>query len=108
MSSLPRSGSGCYRPRGPFIHPMCLTVRVRSLPRRWRIVLALFVVTYGISTPLAAYGVFLPVLAEAFGWSRGALSTALSVNLLLGGVAGFAIGALADRHGPRGSGGAGV
>ena len=80
---------------------MCLTVRVRSLPRRWLIVLALFVVTYGISTPLAAYGVFLPVLAEAFGWSRGALSTALSINLLLGGVAGFAIGALADRHGPR-------
>ena len=49
-----------------------------SLPRRWRIVLALFVVTYGISTPLAAYGVFLPILAEAFGWSRGALSSALS------------------------------
>ena len=72
-----------------------------SLPRRWRIVLALFVVTYGISTPLAAYGVFLPVLAEAFGWSRGALSTALSINLLLGGVAGFGVGALADRHGPR-------
>lgn len=80
---------------------MCLTVRVRPLPRRWLIVLALFVVTYGISTPLAAYGVFLPVLAETFGWSRGALSTALSINLLLGGVAGFAIGALADRHGPR-------
>jgi MFS family permease len=80
---------------------MCLTVRVRPLPRRWLIVLALFVVTYGISTPLAAYGVFLPVLAETFGWSRGALSTALSINLLLGGVAGFVIGALADRHGPR-------
>ena len=72
-----------------------------SFPRRWLIVLALFVVTYGISTPLAAYGVFLPVLAEAFGWSRGALSTALSINLLLGGVAGFGVGALADRHGPR-------
>jgi len=80
---------------------MCLTVRVRPLPRRWLIVLALSVVTYGISMPLAAYGVFLPVLAEAFGWSRGALSTALSINLLLGGLAGFAIGALADRHGPR-------
>ena len=63
--------------------------------------LALFVVTYGISTPLAAYGVFLPVLAETFAWSRGAIATALSINLLLGGVAGFAIGALADRHGPR-------
>src|SRR4029453_9441607 len=53
------------------------------------------------STPLAAYGVFLPVFAETFGWSRGAISAALSVNLLLRGLAGFAIGALADRHGPR-------
>ena len=69
--------------------------------RRWLIVAALFVVTYGISTPLAAYGVFLPVLAEDFGWSRGAISAALSMNLLVGGVAGFGIGALADRRGPR-------
>jgi MFS family permease len=74
---------------------------VHPASRRWLIVAALFVVTYGISTPLAAYGVFLPVLAEAFGWSRGAISTALSLNLLLGGLAGFAVGALADRHGPR-------
>jgi MFS transporter, OFA family, oxalate/formate antiporter len=69
--------------------------------RRWLIVAALFVVTYGISTPLAAYGVFLPVLAEHFGWSRGAISAALSVNLLVGGLAGFGVGALADRRGPR-------
>ena len=74
---------------------------MRSPPRRWLIVAALFTVTYGVSTPLAAYGVFLPVFAETFAWSRGAISAALSVNLLLGGVAGFAIGALADRHGPR-------
>jgi MFS family permease len=74
---------------------------VRPAARRWLIVAALFVVTYGISTPLAAYGVFLPILAEAFAWSRGAISAALSLNLLLGGLAGFGIGALADRHGPR-------
>jgi MFS family permease len=74
---------------------------VRPTARRWLIVAALFVVTYGIATPLAAYGVFLPVLADTFGWSRGAISAALSLNLLLGGVAGFAVGARADRHGPR-------
>jgi MFS family permease len=74
---------------------------VRPSARRWLIVVALFVVTFGISTPLAAYGVFLPVLAETFGWSRGAIATALSINLLVGGLAGFGIGALADRHGPR-------
>ena len=74
---------------------------VRPDTRRWLIVAALFVVIYGVSVPLAAYGVFLPVLAEHFGWTRGAVSAALSLNLLVGGVAGFAVGALADRHGPR-------
>ena len=74
---------------------------MRPAPRRWLIVAALFTVTYGVSTPLAAYGVFLPVFAQTFAWSRGAISSALSLNLLIGGVAGFAIGALADRHGPR-------
>lgn len=54
-----------------------------------------------MAMPLAAYGVFLPVLSEALGWSRGAISTALSINLLVGGLAGFGIGALADRYGPR-------
>ncbi len=54
-----------------------------------------------MATPLASYGVFLPILAERFGWSRGAISAALSINLLVGGVAGFAAGALADRYGPR-------
>jgi MFS family permease len=76
-------------------------VAVRADTRRWLIVAALFVVTYGVSVPLAAYGVFLPVLAEHFGWTRGAVSAALSLNLLVGGIAGFAVGALADRHGPR-------
>jgi MFS transporter, OFA family, oxalate/formate antiporter len=74
---------------------------VRPAARPWLIVAALFTVVYGVPTPLAAYGVFLPVFAEAFGWSRGAIAGALSTNLLLGGVAGFVIGALADRHGPR-------
>lgn len=77
------------------------SLRVRPTIRRRLTVAALFVVTFGISTPLAAFGVFLPVLAEAFGWSRGAISTALSINLMLGGLAGLGIGALADRHGPR-------
>lgn len=62
---------------------------------------ALLVVTYAMATPLAAYGVFLPVLAEAFGWSRGAVSSALSINLLLGGLAGLGLGVIADRRGPR-------
>jgi MFS family permease len=74
---------------------------VRPTVRRWLIVAALFTVTYGISTPIAAYGVFLPVLADTFGWTRGAIATALSLNLVLGGLAGFPLGALTDRTGPR-------
>ena len=69
--------------------------------RRWLIVAALFVVTFGISMPLAAYGVFLPIIAETFGWSRGAIASALSLNLVIGGCMGFFVGRLADRHGPR-------
>ena len=53
---------------------------MRPIVRRRLTVAALFVLTFGISTPLAAYGVFLPVLAEAFGWSRGAISTIVSVS----------------------------
>ena len=74
---------------------------MRSVTRRWGIVAALFVVTFGISMPLAAFGVFLPIMAETFGWSRGAIASALSINLVLGGTAGFFVGRLADRHGPR-------
>lgn len=69
--------------------------------RRWLIVAALFAINYGMATPLAAYGVFLPIMAETFGWTRGAVSGALSVNLLIGGLAGFLLGSLADRYGPR-------
>jgi MFS family permease len=78
-----------------------VTLEVQPAVRRWLIVAALFVVSYGIATPLAAYGVFLPVLADTFAWKRGAIATALSVNLMLGGFAGWGFGALADRYGPR-------
>jgi MFS family permease len=65
-------------------------------------VAALFVVTYAMATPLAAYGVFLPILTDTFGWSRGAVSSALSLNLLVGGLSGLILGPLADRREPRG------
>ncbi|PWU25592.1 MAG: hypothetical protein C5B48_00520 [Candidatus Rokuibacteriota bacterium] len=74
---------------------------MRPSAHRWLIVAALFTVTYAVSTPLAAYGVFLPVLADTFAWSRGSLATALSINLLVGGLATLPIGALAGRYGPR-------
>src|SRR5207247_5093437 len=76
--------------RGP---PRCgRTLSVCPPARRWLIVAALFMVTFGIATPLAAYGVFLPVLAERFAWSRGALSTGPPITLLPGRLAGFGTG----------------
>src|SRR5947207_519237 len=71
------------------------------LAPRWRVVVALFTVTSCIATAVSTFGVFLPVLSEAFGWSRGAVSVALSISLVLGGVAAFPVGRIADRPGPR-------
>jgi MFS family permease len=72
------------------------------LTPRWRVVAALFIVTCSVVTAMTAFGVFLPVLSAEQGWRRGALSVALSINLVVGGVTAFAIGHVADRHGPRG------
>jgi MFS family permease len=66
------------------------------------VVLALFTVVTAISMAVSAFGVFLPVLSGAFGWTRGAVSLALSINLVLGGAAAFAVATVADRRGPRG------
>ncbi len=78
-------------------------MRSSSLARqRWLIAAALFAVVFSASSPIAAFGVFLPTLAEHFGWSRGAISVALSMALLLGGIGAFGVGAIADRRGPRG------
>jgi MFS transporter, OFA family, oxalate/formate antiporter len=66
------------------------------------VVLALFTVVTAISMAVSAFGVFLPVLAGAFGWTRGAISLALSINLAVGGAAAFAVASVADRRGPRG------
>jgi MFS family permease len=74
---------------------------VRPRNRGWLVVAALFTLTFALSNPLAAFGVFLPILVQEFGWSRGAISLAFSINLVLGGACGFAIGTLADRYGPR-------
>jgi MFS family permease len=71
-------------------------------PGRWRVVVALFLVVACIATGVSAFGVFLPVLGETFGWSRGAVALGLSINLVVGGVAAFPVGRAADRQGPRG------
>src|SRR5262250_3996304 len=71
------------------------------LAPRWRVVVALFIVTSSIATAVSTFAVFLPVLSDTFGWSRGAVSVVLSISLMLGGVAAFPVGRIADRRGPR-------
>jgi MFS transporter, OFA family, oxalate/formate antiporter len=70
------------------------------LAPRWRVVVALFIVTSCIATAVSTFAVFLPVLSDTFGWSRGAVSVVLSISLMLGGVAAFPVGRIADRRGP--------
>ncbi len=45
--------------------------------------------------------VFLGPISEATGWSRAAISAAMTIDFLVMGVAGFAWGALSDRFGVR-------
>jgi MFS family permease len=56
---------------------------------------------FGVWNPFAGFGVFLPVLSGEFGWNRGAISVAASLNLIIGGAIAFGVGAAADRYGPR-------
>ena len=74
-----------------------------DIPRRqgWVVVGACSLVMFGVWNSHAGFGVFLPVLAHEFGWSRGAISIAPSLNLIIGGLIAFAIGAASDRYGPR-------
>ena len=67
----------------------------------WVVVGACALVMLGVWNSHAGFGVFLPVLAREFGWSRGAISVAASLNLIIGGVVAFGIGAASDRYGPR-------
>jgi len=67
----------------------------------WVVVGACSLVMFGVWNSHAGFGVFLPVLASEFGWSRGAISVAPSLNLIIGGLIAFFIGAASDRYGPR-------
>jgi MFS family permease len=92
----PPSGSGAPAP------PPRSVGRAERYPQRWRVVTALLAVITCVASSLSAFGVFLPVLTEVFGWSRGAVSAALTVNMVVGGAVSFGLASIADRHGPRG------
>jgi len=68
----------------------------------WRIVAALSVtetISYGILA--YAFTVFVEPMRAEFGWSLAAVTGALSVSLLMSGVASLPVGRWLDAHGPR-------
>jgi MFS family permease len=71
------------------------------LHQGWVVLVACFFVMFGVWNAHAAFGVFLPILSQEFGWSRGAISVAASINLIVGGVIASFVGAASDRYGPR-------
>jgi MFS family permease len=67
----------------------------------WVVVAACFVVIALASPLIASFSVFYVAILNDFSWSRGQLSMALAIHLVLCGVASPFAGGLIDRFGPR-------
>ncbi|MGH7307319.1 MAG: MFS transporter [Candidatus Rokuibacteriota bacterium] len=75
--------------------------RVRSLHPAWVILGALTVCMMASTGLRAVFGVYIKPMEAEFGWTRGALSGAAAISLLLLGAVGPWVGRLADLWGPR-------
>jgi MFS family permease len=73
----------------------------RRLHPAWLVLGALTVCMLAASGLRAVFGVYIKPMEAEMGWSRGALSGAAAVSLLLLGAAGPLVGRLADVWGPR-------
>ena len=70
-------------------------------PYRWVIIgVGALMTCVGIGA-MFSLAIFLQPMAADTGWSRAGISSAMTLNFLVMGVAGFAWGALSDRLGPR-------
>lgn len=67
----------------------------------WVVLGALTLALLASSGLRSVFGVYIKPMETEFGWTRGALSGAAAVSLLLYGAAGPFLGRLADRWGPR-------
>ena len=66
----------------------------------WVVVAATFLTVVAATGARSAAGVLIRPLEDDFGWSRGAISWALSLSLLVYGLAAPRSGRIADRYGP--------
>lgn len=67
----------------------------------WIVVAVTFITTLVAAGIRSAPAIFIHPLESEFGWNRAAIAGAVSINLLLYGMAGPISGRLIDRHGPR-------
>jgi len=72
-----------------------------KLSYRWVIVAAGAVMTCVAIGSMFSLAVYLTPMAAATGWSRAGISSAMTIDFLVMGVAGFGWGALTDRFGAR-------
>jgi len=75
--------------------------RARSLHPAWVVLGALTLCMMASTGLRAVFGVYIKPMEAEFGWTRGALSGAAAVSLLLLGAVGPWVGRLADVWGPR-------
>ncbi|MBK1870262.1 MFS transporter [Aestuariivirga sp. YIM B02566] len=68
---------------------------------RWVIVALGALMTCVAIGAMFSLAVFLEPMSETSGWSRAGISSAMTLDFLVMGVAGFAWGAVSDRFGPR-------
>jgi MFS family permease len=76
-------------------------VRPKKIHRAWPVAAVAFVAIIGAAGFRATPGVMITPLQEEFGWGRGLISSAVSVNLLLFGLTAPFAAALMERFGIR-------
>ena len=88
-------------PTGRYVPPFASGAAAMHVPYRWVMVFLgglMGCVAIGAMFSLA---VFLDPMSAETGWSRAGISTAMTIDFLIMGVAGFLWGTLSDRYGPR-------